>query len=498
MKRIRYLTLLLLLLCGIMARAQDDFNPTSPSEPGQIPVTSKLTLVASPEEGGSVSGGGKYTSGTSVTARATANTGWSFVNWTDENGTVKSTARNYTFEKGNDNETLTANFVFVPNAPSEPDDIDASLPHKLTLVAEDGGSVSGGGRYTNGTSVNIRASANSNIYEFVGWFNEDGEQISDNSSYRYTMGTKAVTLTARFKFVPDSPSEPDELKNIYTLKLTAEEGGTVSASNDKYRLEEGTNTTIRANTNTGYEFTGWYKDGSLYASESSFNYTMESGNVEFVAHFKYMPDSPNEPSPAEEKKYSFTLYNINCKPGDVIEYPVYLNCKEDAKDMTFQLTFDERLNPDLDNVVLTESATGYTVSRVEGTALEGNKAYVYTLTGGTLATGDYKFLNFSIPIPSDMETGQYYPVTINQISMTRPDNTTQTAGSRNGRVSVYKRGDTNGDNEVNSADVLNIVSVALQKETEVFIEEVSDIDEDGEYSSADVLGIVNIALGKDL
>lgn len=50
MKRIRYLTLLLLLSCSMGNWAQSDFNPNSPSEPGEPPTT--LTLVASPSEGG--------------------------------------------------------------------------------------------------------------------------------------------------------------------------------------------------------------------------------------------------------------------------------------------------------------------------------------------------------------------------------------------------------------------------------------------------------------
>ena len=51
MKRIRYLSLMLVLLCGTALWAQDDFNPTSPDEPGGPLVSkSKLTLVANPED----------------------------------------------------------------------------------------------------------------------------------------------------------------------------------------------------------------------------------------------------------------------------------------------------------------------------------------------------------------------------------------------------------------------------------------------------------------
>ena len=87
MKRIRYLTLLCLLLYGMIAKAQ--FNPSNPAEPGQL--TSKLELAVSPSGAGSTSGGGDKVPGTSVTVHASASTGWKFVKWTNENGTEVST-----------------------------------------------------------------------------------------------------------------------------------------------------------------------------------------------------------------------------------------------------------------------------------------------------------------------------------------------------------------------------------------------------------------------
>ena len=88
MKRIRYLSLLLMLLCSITTWAQE-FNPVSPAEPDQIPRYYKLTLVADPTEAASsLKGGGKYQAGTSVTLKTTAASGWKFVNWTDKDGNV--------------------------------------------------------------------------------------------------------------------------------------------------------------------------------------------------------------------------------------------------------------------------------------------------------------------------------------------------------------------------------------------------------------------------
>lgn len=59
---------------------------------------------------------------------------------------------------------------------------------------------------------------------------------------------------------------------------------------------------------------------------------------------------------------------------------------------------------------------------------------------------------------------------------------------------MYKLGDTNGDDVVDAMDVLNMVTVSLQKKTETFIQEVSDINEDEDIDAQDVLGVVEIAL----
>ena len=77
-----------------------------------------LSLLTIPVEGGNVSGGGTYTTGTTVTASATPNKGYQFVNWIENENEV-STEANYTF-KLTANRSLTANFVVMSgvNAPS--------------------------------------------------------------------------------------------------------------------------------------------------------------------------------------------------------------------------------------------------------------------------------------------------------------------------------------------------------------------------------------------
>ncbi|MBR6931658.1 MAG: leucine-rich repeat domain-containing protein, partial [Bacteroidales bacterium] len=75
----------------------------------EIESSYTITTSANPAEGGSVTGGGSYTQGTTCTLTATANEGYSFVNWT-ENNEVVSTNANYSFTVS-ENRNLVANFA---------------------------------------------------------------------------------------------------------------------------------------------------------------------------------------------------------------------------------------------------------------------------------------------------------------------------------------------------------------------------------------------------
>ncbi len=71
--------------------------------------TFSITTTANPANGGTVSGGGTFNQGQSCTVIASANSGYTFSNWT-ENGNVVSTDASYTFMVS-DNRTLVANFT---------------------------------------------------------------------------------------------------------------------------------------------------------------------------------------------------------------------------------------------------------------------------------------------------------------------------------------------------------------------------------------------------
>lgn len=485
MRRIRYLSLLTMLLCSLVAWGQDDFNPNSPSEPGVAPR--KLTVKAMPADGGTVYGGGRYVPETTVGLRVSSATGYVFEKWTDEKGNVLSTSGAYSHVKGDSDEVLTAHFVFSPSAPAEPQDPILIQYFRLTLAAEKGGSVSGGGRYQAGKGVSVSASVDEG-FKFVNWTNSKGDTVSTSRSFTYTTTAANETLTAHFVFDPSNPSEPSDPILRHNITVFTEDGGTVSVGSK--RLLEGASTTLGATANDGYVFVGWYLNGELYTTLKSFSYTMGKENVTFEAVFEFSPASPSEPSMPEDKMYSFYLMTVIGKPGDVLDVPLTLSNLGDLYDMTFQVTFPMGLTPDLESVYLSDKATGYDVSF---TAVD-DTMYVFSMIGGTMPAGSSELLRFRVTVPEDYETGTSGRVKINQVSVTESDGTHLTASTRNGRIAIYKRGDTNGDNVVNITDAMNLIANMLEQKTEVFIEEVSDVNDDDAINVTDAMGVVNIAL----
>ena len=488
MKRFRYLSLLMLYLCSMSLWGQDDFNPSSPPEPGQPPM--RLEVAVTPSGAGSVSGTGLYAEGTQVVLRAYTNTGFRFVNWTDKNGEELSTSASYTHTKGAGHERLTANYVFDPSNPSEPADPATIMYYQLQLNATDGGTVSGGGRYLAGKNITLHAYPNS-LFDFVGWYDTStDEQLSTEKNFTYTTTANHRVLEARFAFNPGNPSEPAEPVLRRTVTATAMEGGTVNTSS-QYALI-GSTVTLRAYSNSGYDFAGWYMNGEHYTNLSTFSYTVtDSYSQNFEARFEFNPDSPSEPAMPNVSKHSFYLMNKVTKPGATVKFPLYLSSIKNLTDMTFQLEFPEELTPDFTQVDMSVKATGYSISYSK----QDEKNYIFTLTGGEVPAGNAALLMFTINVAEDIITALDYPVKINLVEVTEEDGTVVTASTHNGRLSVYKNGDANGDDEVSITDAVTVVSHILGNPVDNFIEEAANVDDGDDISITDAVGVVNIILG---
>ena len=120
-----------------------------------------VSTVASPAEGGAVSGFGGYESGDRATLRAIANTGYSFAGWTDDKGETVSENPEYTVKVTGD-ATYTA--TFTPQ----------SYQVVLSLSDDSVGTLSGEGSYAFGDTVELNATP-MGTKRFVGWYVLDAE-----------------------------------------------------------------------------------------------------------------------------------------------------------------------------------------------------------------------------------------------------------------------------------------------------------------------------------
>jgi len=148
-----------------------------------------VALSSNPPLGGTTTGEGTYDSGDEVTVKAVPATGYTFKNWT-EGGNIVSTTAEYKF-------TITKNRTLVANF--EADIVQFNV--MLSSNPPNGGTTTGGGTYNSGTSVTVKAVANTG-YTFTNW-TEGGNPVYSNANYTFTI-TGNRTLVANFTATPPS------------------------------------------------------------------------------------------------------------------------------------------------------------------------------------------------------------------------------------------------------------------------------------------------------
>ncbi len=214
-----------------------------------------VSVGTAPANSGTITGGGDYADGSSVTLVATANAGYVFANWTEGTSVVNSSP-NYTF-LAQANRTLTANFIVVGTG------------KVITAAASpaSAGSTSGSGEYAVGASATVVATANAG-YKFSKW-TVNGVSVSTTNSYTFTVSTNRA-LVAKFKVV-------------YTLAVSGEpaNGGEVDA--DK-TYDPGDPSVMKAIPAPGWAFVNWTQNGMPVSTDPRYTYTVNANRV-LVGHF---------------------------------------------------------------------------------------------------------------------------------------------------------------------------------------------------------------------
>lgn len=184
---------------------------------------------------------------------------------------------------------------FNPDNPPEP---LAQYKVSLACTPPEAAYTSGAGKYTTGTTVNIRTSARGSNYTFEHWL-KDGAVYTTDMNFTYTVEARNVTFTAVWRFNPNSPPEP-MAKNEYRLYLEQNMNGAGSFNRTSgAKAEAGSSVYLRAYNNQGFVFEGWYEGETLVNSNATFYYTMPAHHVTLTAHYRYDPNSPADPQSSQ-------------------------------------------------------------------------------------------------------------------------------------------------------------------------------------------------------
>ena len=198
----------------------------------------KHNISTSVEGGGSVSGGGEYTHGTTVTLTATPAEHYVFEMWSDG---VTTASRSVKVEK---DASFTAIFALDK--------------HVVTATVDGNGKVLGAGSYTHGTDVTLEAVADANNH-FVKW----SDNVTD--AVRVVTVNDNVEYTAIFAI------------NTHTITLNADGNGEVLGAGT---YNYGTQTTITATPEANHHFVQW-SDGNKEASRT----VVVTSDVTYTATF---------------------------------------------------------------------------------------------------------------------------------------------------------------------------------------------------------------------
>ena len=195
----------------------------------RLNTTYTITTSVTPAGSGTVTGGGTVNAGATVTLTATANTGYEFVRWSDND-----TNNPRTFVASSD-----ATYTAVFQQTGTP----VNRYTVTTGVSPSGtGAVSGGGTYDENTVVTLTATP-VNGYVFTQWSNG----ITTNP-YSFTL-TSDITITAQFS---QSPTPSDTY--TVTTYISPSGAGTVTGGGT---YAAGSHATLRASASAGYVFRRW-------------------------------------------------------------------------------------------------------------------------------------------------------------------------------------------------------------------------------------------------
>jgi uncharacterized repeat protein (TIGR02543 family) len=240
--------------------------------PGQFALTTASTT------GGSVTvpveGTFTYDAGTVVSLVATPATGYQFVNWTGDVGTIANVEAASTTITMNGDYSITANFeqIFLGQ-------------FDLTTFSTTGGWVIVPGEgiftYDAGTVVSLVAIPACG-YQFVNWTGNVGTIANVNAAATTITMNGSYSIRANFEAIPASQ---------YSLTISSTAGGSVTTPGEgTFICDTGTVVSLVATPASGYQFVNWTGNVGTIANVNAASTTITmNGDYTVTANFEAIP-----------------------------------------------------------------------------------------------------------------------------------------------------------------------------------------------------------------
>ena len=218
--------------------------------------------------GGTVTGGGKVNYNGSVTLKATANPGYAFEGFV-ENNKVISTSPTLQINNITTEREIMASFK------------QTKFNVSAVVYPANSGKVSGEGQYDLGKNATLTATAATG-FDFVNW-SIDGKVVSDQKSYTVSNITKNVNVVANFA-----------KHNTKYYKISSEDSnGGVIVPSGVNQFAEGSKVTYNITAKSGYKIASVIVDGKDVGTRSSYTFSDIQGDHKISATFK-KDDGRNE------------------------------------------------------------------------------------------------------------------------------------------------------------------------------------------------------------
>ena len=271
-------------------------------------------------------------------------------------------------------------------------------------------------------------------YRFVAW-EQDGKVISTSSDFYYLMGSRDVTLTARFVYSPENPPEP-VIRHQLFLESDPVGAGSFNWSSGSV-FAEGEQVVLFAYGNNGYELAYWYRmegnDTVRLSTDHYFFFTMEKKNVTLKAKYVFNPSNPGEPTTPEDKYYYIHGYSNTVAQGGTVDFQVYLNNSGNVSGIAFDWVSDANIAIDKKKVTLGDRCNSHTLQISEN---EGRTSSRFVISGDQSMQGSSgMILNIPLTVSSEMAPG-YYTIQFDNVVVTLPNGVDKKLGTFDAQLNV--------------------------------------------------------------